>query len=419
MSGPLFLPALQGSFGDWTYYSALIRLDEVAGRIGYAAPLHQNAALAQIIQRRLDEQHRAAEISDYLLRTKDRFFNSLVVGVLGGAPNWHPFSLSSREEKHQLGVVVERDQDLVGYLELSGEEQLFALDGQHRLAGIKRALKENVDLGAEKLSVIFVPHKDSPEGIIRTRSLFVSLNKKAVPVKRKDIIILDEVDLPAIVTRKLIDFDPRFSCEIIDVEKFGNSIPASSASWTSIGNFYDANSTIIYKIIENKREEELKEASKIRLPEHRIDHYQSCVVDFYEKLASLEPMLRDVLGGNDPAKAITEARSASNPRLLARPIGLKIFTNVAAEIRKTQSLKQTYRQLGRIPLLMTSVPFLDIIWDKERGRMISKGESLATRLLLHMLGFSSDDTKLRLNYAEWLGKPVAGVTLPRRFPSLG
>jgi DNA sulfur modification protein DndB len=263
-----------------------------------------------------------------------------------------------------------------------------------------------------------VPHKDTQDGIVRTRSLFISLNKRAVPVKRKDIIILDEVDLPAIVTRRLIDSDPRFSRDIVDVERFGNAIPASSTAWTSIGNFYDANSTIIHKVIEDRNENELEEACKIRLPERRMSYYQSCVADFYENLASLEPMLRRVLDGNDAAKTIKEARSAAQARLLARPIGLKIFTNVAAEIRKTHSLQQTYRELKRVPLSMKRDPFAGIIWDVERGLMTPRGESLANRLLLYMLGFLSADTKLRLSYAEWLGENAATVKLPRRLPAV-
>lgn len=416
MPNPLFMPAMQGTFGDWTYYTALVTLDDIVERVGYATSLNTNESLAEQIQRRLDDVGRAEDIADYLIRNEDRFFNALVVGVLGGHPQWHPFILSSHVADHELGTVTERDQDLVGYLQLSGEETLFALDGQHRLAGIRRALAQNPAIGREKLALIFVPHMATPEGLIRTRSLFISLNKKAVPVKRKDIIILDEVDIAAIVTRRLVDQDARFNRGVIDVDRFGSSIPATSGYWTTIGNFYDANDSIIRHFVEGRDDEELQDAAKVRLPEDRIAFYQAGVINFYERLATIEPLLATIFGEDTDtrASAIHDARTARNPRLLARPIGLKIITKVAAELRKANSVSRTFRELRRIPLVMTRAPFADIIWDTGRARMLPRGESLATKLLFYMLGYAEFDGRLRNSYAEYLGEDPATVQPPRR-----
>lgn len=417
MPQPLFLPALQGSFGDWKYYSALVRLGDVIERVGYAKPLVKNTSLSAQMQRRLDDKERAEDISQYLISSPDRFFNALVVGVLGGQPKWHPFSLSSRVPNHELGAVTERDQDLVGYLEFSGNEELFALDGQHRLAGIKLALAANPSMADEKLSLIFVPHLDTAEGLLRTRSLFISINKKAVPVKRNDIIILDEVDISAIVTRRLVDDDPKFSRDVIDVERFANSIPTKSTFWTTIGNFYDANRVIIEEIVNGRDEEELRDATKTRLPEDRINFYLAGVVDFYDRLAKLEPLLGKVFSGSgdDTSAALLEARTGSNPRLLARPIGLKIITRTAAALRTGQTMSGTFRELGRVPLVMTRAPFANVIWDTENGRMQVKGEGLATRLVQYMLGLTTFDARLRKSYADHLERDPADVTPPRRF----
>ncbi len=416
MAGPLFMPAMQGTFGDWTYYSALVTLEDIVERVGYAAPLAENESLAHQIQRRLDHVSRAEGIADYLLRNKDRFFNALVVGVLGGQPEWHPFTLSSHIPDHELGAVTERDQDLVGYLQLSGEEILFALDGQHRLAGMRRALAQNPALGREKLALILVPHTATSEGLIRTRNLFISLNKKAVPVKRKDIIILDEVDLGAIITRRLVDHDARFNRGVIDVERFGSAIPNTSSFWTTIGNFYDANDILIRHFVQGRNDEELQDAAKVRLPEDRIAFYQSGVVEFYQQLTNIEPLLATILGEDAGARlnAIRDARTARNPRLLARPIGLKIITKTVAELRKTNSVAQTFRELRRVPLVMTRAPFDSIIWDTNRSRMLVAGQSLASRLLLYMMGLTAFDARLRNSYAEHLGEDPADVRAPRR-----
>ena len=420
MAGTLYMPAMQGAFGDWTYYSALVTLDDVVERVGYASLLTENTSLGEQIQRRLDDRSRASDIADYLVRNQDRFFNSLVVGVLGGQPEWHPFSLSSQVAEHELGDVTERDQDLVGYLQLSGDETLFALDGQHRLAGIRQALAQQPELGREKLSLIFVPHLDTPAGKIRTRSLFISLNKKAVPVNRKDIIILDEVDIAAIISRRLVDSHPNFNSGVVDVTRFGNAIPSSSSFWTTIGTFYDVNNIIIRRFVEGRDEDELEDAGKVRLSEARLAFYQAGVIDFYDRLARMEPLLSTVFGEDVERKetALRQARTAENPRLLSRPVGLKIFVNAAAELREGRTVAQAFNELRRVPLSLDRLPFNDIIWDAARARMTVAGQSLANRLLLYMLGLANFDERLRQSYADHLGVEPETVRPPRRLPAI-
>src|SRR4051812_45734858 len=122
MSDPLYLPALQGQLGSWLYYACLMRLSDVAARISYAREIHQNSSLSDMIQRRLDESKRGKDIQQYILRTADRFFNSLVVGVYGGDPQWHPFDVKVRNREHADSI---HDDGVVGYLELNGSEHLF------------------------------------------------------------------------------------------------------------------------------------------------------------------------------------------------------------------------------------------------------------------------------------------------------
>ena len=412
MNDRLYLPALQGGFGDWVFYVALVPLGELAERVGYARELQSNSKLSELIQRSLDDEDRASDIAEYLMKTRDRFFNSLVVGVHDGRPSWHPFSLGAAGGKHELGAVVERDQDLVGYLELRGDERLFALDGQHRLAGIKKALQEDRTLAEEKVTVLFVAHAATAAGVRRTRSLFISLNKKAVPVRKRDIIVLDEVDLPAIITRRLLDDHPWFSRGQVDFESFGSSLPPTSPAWTTIGNFYDTNEKVLDGIIEDAHVEELKEARRLRLPEERIDHYQALVVDFYARLGRLDRRLASVFSGRDPASTVGLARTGAEPHVLFRPVGLKIIARVALNARKQMSLDASFEVLSSIPMLLSEAPFAGIVWDVERERMITRGESLCTRLLLYMLRLAPRDEKLTNAYADWFGLPREKVRLP-------
>lgn len=415
MSDKIFLPALQGSLGSWLYYSALISLKDLVARVGYASQIQSNQKLGELMQRALDDKGRTTDLAEYLRDTEDRFFNSLVVGVQGGAPIWHPFGLSSTLPEHDLGNVIERDQDLVGYLELRGDEVLFALDGQHRLSGIKKALDMGTEIGEEKVSVVFVPHKNTEAGLRKTRSLFIALNKRAVPVARRDIIALDEVDLPAIITRQLIDEHPWFSQGQVDTELFGNSIPRTSGAWTTIGKFYDVNGTIVKSIAETRSTEELKLGSKNRLSDERIDAYKRDVVDFYRRLSLLDPVLKAVFDGKNIENTSKKSRSAADPRLLFRPIGMKIMADACAQLRTTKSISAAFQQLAKIPVTMDARPFNETIWDAERGIMLNKGASLALRLALYMLNLKQPDEKLRQSYADWKGIDRSNARLPNRW----
>jgi DNA sulfur modification protein DndB len=192
MTKPLIIPALRGAFGDWIYYSCVMDMSEVGARVNYAHEIHPDEALSQLIQRSL-EGTRARHIASYLTSTPERFFNSLVLATYGGNPDWLELGNFRSPKKPELVEEIRQsDVDALGFLALSGKERIFAIDGQHRLAGIKQALKENAELGDEKVPVILVGHRKDAGGLRRTRRLFTTLNKTAVPVAKRDIIALDE-----------------------------------------------------------------------------------------------------------------------------------------------------------------------------------------------------------------------------------
>ena len=204
----LMLPALRSKMGDWWYYSSVMRMSDIAERVSIAKEIHQSRSLRDLLQRQLTD--RAGEIADYLIRQDQRFFNSLVVGTYGGDPKWHEVSMSRGPSAPDCHFPTEL-QGILGLLVLDGNERLFALDGQHRVAGIRRALERNPALGREEVSVILVAgvtqdrRDEDPAGFERTRRLFTTLNRYAKPVSKMDTIALDEDDSVAIVTRNLVE----------------------------------------------------------------------------------------------------------------------------------------------------------------------------------------------------------------------
>ena len=79
-------------------------------------------------------------------------------------------------------------EDSVGFLSSAGNEKIFAVDGQHRLAGMEEALRREGDLGVEEVSLVLVAHQNTAAGRERTRRLFTTLNKTAVPVGKGELL---------------------------------------------------------------------------------------------------------------------------------------------------------------------------------------------------------------------------------------
>lgn len=193
-------PALRCEMGDWVYYITCFRFSDVAEWVKETDEIHSSEELRDLIQREISK--RVEPITEYLLEQKERFFNAIVLGVYGGAPQWYPIEVGNSP------VLGDPDLDddareSVGLLRFTGDEKIFAIDGQHRVVAIKEALPLAHEIGNEEICVIFVAHGTDQKGMRRTRRLFSTLNRYAVPVSKGEIVALSEDDAFAIVTRRL------------------------------------------------------------------------------------------------------------------------------------------------------------------------------------------------------------------------
>ena len=417
---PILLPALQGQFGDWIYYSAMMPLSEVKERIGFAKEIHSNQRLGELIQRQLQdagtgERNRTNAIARYLHENNDRFFNAIVVGIYGGEPIWHPFDVKARPEFDRVNIDYLEEHERVGFLELRGTERLFALDGQHRVAGIKRALDNDGDVGSDTLTVLFVPHSKTKTGIQRTRRLFVDLNKRAVPVGTKDIIILDEVDLPAILARRFVDEHDWFSRGQVDIERFTPTILGSSNALFSIATLYSVIKRLLSDALASTPDEvrELKAASSIRLPEERIDYYYSRASLYFQGIASADQYLRQYLQGGPETGIAIMARSPEVRNVLFRPAGQIIFATAIAGLAKRDGLESALSVAQAFPTDMGIAPYVRVIWDPDRHSMISSGSGLAARLLKYMCGLEPASEQLLRSFRMAVNDDT--MCLPDRF----
>ena len=421
MTGPILLPALQGRFGEWTYYSAIMPLSEVRKRVGFAHEIHPNKQLGKRIQRQLQDgskgvrgQDRAGAIADYLGSHDRRFFSAIVVGIYGGEPVWHPFDVSPRVGFDTEGKARLAEQERVGFLELNGTERLFALDGQHRVAGIGRAIEDGAKVEGDILTVLFVPHIDNDEGIARTRRLFVDLNKKAVPVDKKEVIILDEVDLGAILARRLVEEHRWFSRGQVDLERFSNHVPAGSQSLFSIRTLYDVINRLLRSALAVGPEErqELKYGETERLPNNRIDYYYARALSYFNGLARANGQLAEYWERGPESGIAVDARGPNVRNVLFRPVGQHAYASVVAALSLRDGLESALELVRSLPVDMAEPPFAQVVWDPARAKMTGKGLGLATRLLKYMCGVERSQDRagqLLRDYQAALADDEAGL----------
>lgn len=382
----IVLPALRGIMGDWIYYSCLMNLREISQRISYANEIHRNKNLSDMIQRVLDSG-RSDKIANYIKTQDERFFNSLVVATYGGKPNWSAIdNLQSRTRKELISEIAEETINSVGFLSLSGEEKLFAVDGQHRLSGIKKAIKDGIDQDPlDEVSVIFVAHKATAKGLERTRRLFTTLNKTAKPVSKGDIIALDEDDVMAICVRRLIEETDLFSGDRIAFVATNNMPATNLKSLTTIGNLYDVLAILFTRVQTKLQEPNKSELQKARPSDEKLSEYFELAKTYFALLAKQFPSLAEFFSVKETESVVGKYRGSHGGSALFRPIGLAMFTEIVAQMSKVQSFENAIRSVGELPSELNEIPLEGLMWDSS-SRRISNGSLVTLReVLLYML----------------------------------
>ena len=420
----LYLPSLRGIIGDWVYYPTLMKLKDIAERVKIAEEIYQSKILSEMVQRVIKKK-RGKEIRDYLIKQEQRFFNSLIVAVYDGDPSWynltHIKSNNRFESTNQLNVeeIPENVVAGIGILSLNGGEKLFALDGQHRLIGIKEAVTENSQLGEEELSIILIAHKTDTEGRERSRRLFTTLNKNAVRVSKGETIALDEDDTMAITVRNLVMKNLMFTDDRILNNATDNVPKSNQTCLTTIGNLYDLLGVLftkVYIISKKKRLKDKKdELTKIRQSDEILEQHYTNACDYFEQLTRSFRALQEFANSVDSYPIVVEKyRHSDGGSILFRPIGLKILTEIIAVLAEKYPLSECFKMTSKLPTDLTQAPYNGVIWHPTQKKMI-RGKTLVKNLLLYMLNhLPKDINQLREDYAKALEIETNEVQLPKK-----
>ena len=403
---PKIFPALHCYMGDWEYFVTSLTFSDINQRIKRTDEVYKNKGLSDMLQRALGP--RTTDIATYLVEQQERFFNAIVVGVYQGAPDWYPVDVLDSPVLDPPDLD-ERTARSLGLLRLSGEEQLFAIDGQHRVEGIKKAVSADAELGGEEIAVIFVAHKVNVDGIERTRRLFTTLNKTAVKVSNFEIVALDEDDAFAITTRRLVEDYDALS-PVVDTETsrlalvhFGRTqIPANN-NWsiTTILTIFDVVLKLALPIKDSKQRSLWR---KKRPSEEILTAIYQNQVEFWEALRRNIPEMAEALGSDPRSHVAGKYRTQNGGHVLFRPAGLHAFSSaVRVLLDRGYALDQSVHALSNTVLELNADPWKSVLWDGNRKKMITKNKELAGNLFLHMVNQEPHHGSLLGNYRKALG----------------
>lgn len=354
-------PAMKADMGRWAYYIVKMNMREVAESVKFAHDIYEDRTLDDAVQRVLNTSRVKKDIVTYLAKQPDRFFASIVIAAQGGNPRWAPVVMTDNPE-FALFKDDPRLDKTFGVLLFDGTQEYFALDGQHRLAAIK-SLVDQDDASStlapegfleEEVSVLVVVPKETDsedEFLKRYRRLFGNLNRYAKPMDQATNIIMDEDDVFAILTRRLISEHPFFRVTGPEKQSYrikttkGKNLRSTDEFFTSIETLYEMNFTLLESRerktmgwgFDDESGPATAEFSKFRPSDDIIDILFDELKGYWDALLVELPFLDSSPTsmrnhGADPEDDGYDAEDQAMDNLLFWPIGQQMLAQLAREL---------------------------------------------------------------------------------------
>lgn len=382
MGNMIRIPAIRSQMGIWIYYVSSLSFNDI---LDYISPindeLHKSRFLSEMIQRSVTENYK--NIANYLETQEERFFNSLILAVYDGEPEWNEIRISEFEDGDSP----------LGILTLSGKEKIFPVDGQHRVAGIKKALENKPILGKERVPVIFVGHSKDEVGMQRTRRMFSTLNRYAKPVSLRDIIALDEDDVVAIASRNLIDDTDLFLKDRI-LDSKSKSVPETNrTALTTIIAYYECNKELLWLFVKDidvigldgkpiRGRKKVNEYIRHRPSERIVNDFTKECYEFWKLI-----MLQCTKLNNYTEGTVGRFRDKEGGHIFFRPVALVQFAKVIVRIRESTDMeyKQIFKLFPERLMWLQHKLWRRILWDNIQKRMIMGNSKLVELLLIYII----------------------------------
>ncbi|MGW4273037.1 DGQHR domain-containing protein [Streptomyces seoulensis] len=325
----------------------------------------------------------------------------------------------------------------LGLIDLSAKSRLYALDGQHRVIGIKAALElistgrldvrdkdrkvkrdemlslddliaENgldeaqlQQLGDERMGIEIIPAvlkgESRADAQLRVRTTFTHVNKQASPLTPGEIAQLDEDDGFAIVARR-VAVGHSFLTRVRSAVNFKNStISSRSVPITTLQTLTWMARTYLlahneYAGWATKGKELARRPGKEDLARGVADY-----TDLWDHIAEL-PTFRAIAAGEPVARHRRFAHEDKNDggghgHLLLRPVGQQALAQAVGLLHaEGMSLDHIFAKLttfdrrGVLRLDAVENPWWGVLYDFNGKRISIKGRETAVKTLRHMIG---------------------------------
>ena len=401
---------------------------------------------AEEMKQRAPDWTRQADLTTYLIQEKYHKFGTILAVI---SPSWindpdHENWGADGRALTNAGKFESLDSEgNIGLLDLSDAE-VYALDGQHRVMGIRGILdvmegalvlrkkdgeeknripKDNLlaRLGAdindlnkllnERINVEYVPAvlagETRDEASRRIRSVFVAINQYAKAPDKGENILLQENDGHSIVARRLghhqmfVDDNNRTrvnwkNAQIGKAEE--QNITTLQALKTCVEHYVEQYKQIDWKPI-------FKTVS-LRPPEAELKSVQDELTEVFDRVANLP-----VFMGLDSGDSLRELREFPDPEhpmnrghVLLRPIGLPILFDAVSRVleSKKQSLDQVFKKLEKFDrergfdAPRAAGIWFKVTYDPDKRKMIITNQRLAADLLRYMLEGADSEAREKL-----------------------
>ncbi|GAB3571576.1 hypothetical protein GCM10027578_30090 [Spirosoma luteolum] len=414
----LKLPSIKGKIGDWVFFNATMKVKDVANKnriatVAEVAELYPKN-ISDVLQRELDSK-RISKISEYLRSQKDRFLSTMIVAIYKGSPEWSEIrienSFTINDEQLSADESLYLDGRL-GILSLQGDESVFVLDGQHRLKGIREAYSLSPEvIGNDDISLTFIVHDSTLKE--RTRRLFTVLNRYAEKPKKAELIIMEEDDAAAIITRRLVLEYNLFQTASALSKTREFAMPSSDqSSFTTLVCLYE-----ITRVLINYNNIYPKKKPIYRLKNDEMDElYSERVLPFWNFFFDSFPEIEKYIEGKKQNGI--DRNKKDGGYLLLRPEAQLLLSEVYKHfLEKGQSSFETFKsKLLKIEFNLNKDTWKYIFWTG--SKMNTGSKKLKREVFMYLLGEKVDVARMNENliklYKDY-GSEYTGHLEPIKF----
>ncbi|MGB3691835.1 MAG: DGQHR domain-containing protein [Spirulinaceae cyanobacterium] len=449
--------------GTTEAYLGTVTLEWVASRLRFAAqlPLFQSkfdpktnniirdaTTIEQLQQRPLDWS-RQALLAQYLAVRKHHKFPALLVVL---SPPWvdDPEAETWQQQRalHSAANFTALDEKgQLGFLDISANIAIFALDGQHRLMGIQGLMellktgqltkynkykkptgtvltianlsKEyNLDpaylqnLAQENIGIEFIPAvvkgETREEARRRVRSIFVHVNLMSINLSKGQLALLNEDDGFSIVARNIAVTHPLFR------EEEGRN---PRVNWDSATVAAKATVLTTLQALKDMAEAYLKPKFPhwqplekglipLRPEDEELELGSQELAKLFDNLATLPSYKKLEKGADTPQlRRFSHEQGKGEANILFRPVGQIALVQALGILVTKKKLKlktifsklRQYDKQGRFSgMEFPSSPWYGVLYDPQKKRIQISGKDLASKLIIYLVAGIEDE----LDYAK-------------------